>query len=69
MFLTGIGCFSHSRNLSCLLQIFCIRQILEKNGIIIVQYISYVEMSEKSMIQLERKNYTGFSVSFEWPRK
>jgi hypothetical protein len=41
-------------------QIFYIRQMLEKNGSILVQYISYLEISRKPTIQLGGKYYTVF---------
>jgi hypothetical protein len=38
-----------------------------KSGSNMVKYISYLYISRKSMIQLERKYYTIFSLSLEYP--
>jgi hypothetical protein len=46
-------------------QIFYIRQILEKNGNIMAQYISDLWILRKPTIQLGRKYYTTFSLSLE----
>jgi hypothetical protein len=54
------------RNRSMTDQIFYVRQILEKSGSIIVQYISYLQISRKPMIQLGGKYYTIFSLSLEY---
>jgi hypothetical protein len=45
--------------------IFHIHHILEKSGSIIVQYISYLYISRKPMIQLGEKHYRIFSLSLE----
>jgi hypothetical protein len=48
-------------------QMLYIRQILEKTGNIMVQYMSYLQISRKPMIQLGRKYCKIFSLSLEYP--
>jgi hypothetical protein len=54
------------RNRSTTDQILYIQQILGKNGSIMAQYISYLQISSKPMIQLRGKCCTIFLLSLEY---
>jgi hypothetical protein len=67
--MTGDHQCGFRRNKSKNYEIFYIRQVQEKNGSIMAQYIGYLYISRKPTVQLGRKCYTIFSLSSEYPGK
>jgi hypothetical protein len=53
--------FRRNRSTTDRIRVFCIRQILEKNGITMRQCISYLEAAEKPIIQLGGRSCIIFS--------